>query len=78
MKGGRLKYTVENNTGPANFHFIVPAAVNFTVTDRAIDKPAKVSALEFPGRAFLLLFGCTVFNFPAGFIAVKAFLFARN
>ena len=59
--GGHLKSTFENITGPADFHFFVPGAVNFTVTYGAIDKPAKISTLKFPGRALLFLFGGAVF-----------------
>jgi hypothetical protein len=78
MKGGRLKHTCENITGTANFHFFVPVAANFAVAYGAIYKPAKVSAFKFIGRALLFLFGGAVFYFPAGFIAVYAFLFAGD
>ena len=77
-QGGWLKNTGENLTGPANIHFIIPAAVYFSITNGAVNEPAQVSTLEFPGRAFLLLFRPTVLYFPAGFIAVNALLLSGD
>lgn len=56
-KGGWLKNALENLTGAANFHFFIPGAVNVAVAYGSVDKPAKISAFKFPGRALLFLLG---------------------
>ena len=49
--------------------------MNAAVANRTVDKPAKVAAFKFPGRALFLLFGRTFFYSPAWF---AAFPFAVN
>jgi len=78
MKGRQLKNSCENLTGPANFHFFVPAAARVAVAYGTIDKPAEVTAFKFPGGALLFLGGCAILDFPAGFIAVRGFFFAGD
>ena len=69
-KGGRLKNAGKNLTGTADFHLFAPVLVNVAVTDCAVDKPAKASALKLPGRTLSLLIGSTFFYPPAWFVAV--------
>ncbi len=72
---GRLKNARKYLTGAANFHLVFPVFVNLTFANRTIDKPAKVSALKFPGRTLFLLFGRTVFYSPAWFSVFPAAIY---
>ena len=60
-----LEYGFKNFTGPAKIHFFFPGGIGIAVTERAIDEPAKIAGLEFPGRTLLFLLGRTCFSLPA-------------
>jgi hypothetical protein len=46
-------------------HFFLPRRLQLSLTNRAIDEPAEVSELEFPGRAVFPGISRAVLNGPA-------------
>ena len=59
-----LKYL----TGSTNFHLLVPVFLVGALTDRAVDEPAKFTAVKFPGRAIFFTLGRAFFYCPAVFL----------
>ena len=45
-----LQVSGKDRTPPASFHFFAPAVLNLPPAVGAVDKPAKVFDLKFPGR----------------------------
>ena len=45
-----VKVTLEDFTGPADIHLLVPAAMTGSAADGAVDEPAELTGIEFPRR----------------------------
>ena len=58
---------LENPARAADLHFLFPGRVYGAVTQCSVEKPAKFSGFEFPGRTCLFAFIRAFFNRPAGF-----------
>ncbi len=56
---------VQNLTLATNIHFILPVLIRRAFTKSTAEKPAQVSCLKFPGRAFFFSFA--LFKNPALF-----------
>jgi hypothetical protein len=57
----------EHFTAFAYLYFFFPAFLGRTVANGPIDKPAKLTRCELPGRTFAFLFRPAFFNLPARF-----------
>jgi hypothetical protein len=53
--------------GLADLHFFFPVFLSRTVANGSIDKPAKLTRPELPGRALAFLFRAAFFDLPACF-----------
>ena len=53
---------------PAYLHLFLPVLLHLTLTDRPINKPAKVANLKFPCRAILLSLRGTLSYHPTGLV----------
>ncbi len=61
----RLKQVRKYFTRPANFHLLFPVLAYLALTIGAVDKPAEISGLKFPGRTLFPLVARTFFYNPA-------------
>ncbi len=69
----RLKQVRKYFTRTANLHLLFPVLAYRALTNGAVDKPAEISGLKFPGRTTFPLVARTFFNNPArlfGFIVL--------
>jgi hypothetical protein len=60
-----LQVSGKDRTPPASFHFFAPAVLNLPPAVGAVDKPAKVSDLKFPGRTVFSPGGRASLDLPA-------------
>jgi len=61
----RLKQVRKYFTRPANLHLFFPVLAHRALTNGSVDKPAEISGLKLPGRAFFPLVARTFFYNPA-------------
>lgn len=57
----------------ADLHFFLPVLLGFALANGAIDEPAELACLKFPGWTVLFTVSRTFFDGPAGF---WSFIFA--
>ena len=68
MLGRKLNELLKYLTCSTYFHLLLPVHLTGTLTDRAVDEPAKFTAVEFPGRALFFTLGRAFFYCPAIFL----------
>ena len=49
---------------PADFHFLLPTFLHFTLANHTVDHPAEAVGLEFPSRTLPFHVLCAAFDIP--------------